>query len=128
MDLDITKEVPYSFDVTIEKVKEALKEVGFGVLVEIDMKETMKKKIGKDMMNYVILGACNPNYAYEVLNIDPKVGLLLPCNVIVYEKEGGNVVVSSIDPEKAIGSNDNDKLKKVASEVADKLKKAVDML
>ncbi|OXT08306.1 hypothetical protein BFT35_05860 [Thermoanaerobacterium thermosaccharolyticum] len=128
MDLDITKEVPYSFDVAIEKVKEALKEVGFGVLVEIDMKETMKKKIGKDMMNYVILGACNPYYAYEVLNIDPMVGLLLPCNVIVYEKEGGNVVVSSIDPEKAIGSTDDDKLKKVASEVADKLKKAVDML
>ncbi|HHV75057.1 DUF302 domain-containing protein [Thermoanaerobacterium butyriciformans] len=127
MNFDITKEVPYSFDVAIEKVKETLKEVGFGVLVEIDIRETIKKKIGKDMMNYIILGACNPKYAYEVLNIDPMVGLLLPCNVIVYEQKGGNVTVSSINPEKAIDSND-DKLREVASEVADKLKKAIDML
>ncbi|MDI3311547.1 MAG: DUF302 domain-containing protein [Thermoanaerobacterium sp.] len=102
MDLDITKKVHYSFAEAVEKVKEALKEVGFGVLVEIDMKDTIKKKIGKDMMNYVILGACNPTYAYEVLNIDPEVGLLLPCNVIVYEKSDGSVIVSAIDPLKAL--------------------------
>ncbi|MEG6566732.1 DUF302 domain-containing protein [Thermoanaerobacterium saccharolyticum] len=127
MDLDITKEVAYSFAEAVEKAKEALKSVGFGVLVEIDMKDTIKKKIGKDMMNYVILGACNPAYAYEVLNIDPEIGLLLPCNVIVYEKSDGGVVVSSIDPLKALPSND-EKLSKIASEVADKLKKAVDIL
>lgn len=127
MDLDITKEVAYSFAEAVEKAKEALKSVGFGILVEIDMKDTIKKKIGKDMMNYVILGACNPTYAYEVLNIDPEIGLLLPCNVIVYEKSDGGVVVSSIDPLKALPSND-EKLSKIASEVADKLKKAVDML
>ena len=95
MDLDITKKVHCSFAEAVEKAKEALKEVGFGVLVEMDMKDTIKKKIGKDMMNYVILGACNPTYAYEVLNIDPEVGLLLPCNVIVYEKSDGGVVVSA---------------------------------
>ncbi|WKV07885.1 DUF302 domain-containing protein [Thermoanaerobacterium sp. CMT5567-10] len=127
MDLDITKEVPYSFAEALEKVKEVLKEVGFGILVEIDMKDTIKKKTGKDMMNYVILGACNPTYAYEVLNIDPSVGLLLPCNVIVYEKSDGSVVVSAIDPLKAIVSND-EKLSKIAAEVSDKLKKAIDML
>ncbi|HHV73781.1 MAG TPA: DUF302 domain-containing protein [Thermoanaerobacterium sp.] len=127
MDLDITKEVAYSFAEAIKKVKEALKGVGFGILVEIDMKDTIKKKIGKDMMNYVILGACNPTYAYEVLNIDPEVGLLLPCNVVVYEKSDGSVFVSAIDPLKALPSND-EKLSKIAEEVADKLKKAVDML
>ncbi|ORX23307.1 hypothetical protein BVF91_07185 [Thermoanaerobacterium sp. PSU-2] len=127
MDLDITKEVAYSFAEAVEKVKEALKGVGFGILVEIDMKDTIKKKIGKDMMNYVILGACNPTYAYEVLNIDPEVGLLLPCNVIVYEKSDGSVVVSAIDPLKALPSND-EKLSKIAEEVADKLKKAIDVL
>lgn len=127
MGLDITKEVAYSFAEAVEKVKEALKGVGFGILVEIDMKDTIKKKIGKDMMNYVILGACNPTYAYEVLNIDPEVGLLLPCNVIVYEKSDGSVVVSSIDPLKALPSND-EKLSKIAEEVADKLKKAIDVL
>jgi len=127
MDLDITKEVAYSFAEAVEKVKEVLKGVGFGILVELDMKDTIKKKIGKDMMNYVILGACNPTYAYEVLNIDPEVGLLLPCNVIVYEKSDGGVVVSAIDPLKALPSND-EKLSKIAEEVADKLKKAIDML
>ncbi|AEF16308.1 protein of unknown function DUF302 [Thermoanaerobacterium xylanolyticum LX-11] len=127
MGLDITKEVAYSFAEAVEKVKEALKGVGFGILVEIDMKDTIKKKIGKDMMNYVILGACNPTYAYEVLNIDPEVGLLLPCNVIVYEKSDGSVVVSAIDPLKALPSND-EKLSKIAEEVADKLKKAIDVL
>jgi uncharacterized protein (DUF302 family) len=127
MGLDTTKEVAYSFAEAVEKVKEALKGVGFGILVEIDMKDTIKKKIGKDMMNYVILGACNPTYAYEVLNIDPEVGLLLPCNVIVYEKSDGSVVVSAIDPLKALPSND-EKLSKIAEEVADKLKKAIDVL
>lgn len=127
MDLDITKKVHCSFAEAVENVKEALKGVGFGILVEIDMKDTIKKKIGKDMMNYVILGACNPTYAYEVLNIDPEVGLLLPCNVIVYEKSDGGVVVSAIDPLKALPSND-EKLSKIASEVADKLKKAIDLL
>lgn len=128
MDLDITKEVPYSFAEAVEKAKEALKEVGFGILIEIDMKDTIKKKIGKDMMNYIILGACNPTYAYEVLNIDPEVGLLLPCNVIVYEREDGNVVVSAIDPLKAMNSSSNEELSNVASEVSDKLKKAIDLL
>ncbi|MGJ7044158.1 DUF302 domain-containing protein [Thermoanaerobacterium thermosulfurigenes] len=127
MGLDITKEVAYSFAEAVEKVKEVLKGVGFGILVELDMKDTIKKKIGKDMMNYVILGACNPTYAYEVLNIDPEVGLLLPCNVIVYEKSDGGVVVSAIDPLKALPSND-EKLSKIAEEVADKLKKAINML
>ena len=127
MDIEITKEVAYSFAEAVEKAKEALKGVGFGILVELDMKDTIKKKIGKDMMNYVILGACNPTYAYEVLNIDPEVGLLLPCNVIVYEKSDGSVVVSAIDPLKALPSND-EKLSKIAEEVADKLKKAIDML
>lgn len=127
MELGITKKVDYSFEETITKVKEALKAVGFGVLTEINLKETIKKKINKDFKNYVIFGACNPNHAYEVLSKEPMVGLMLPCNVIVY-KDNGKTVVSAINPEEVIGIIENDELKDVANVVTEKLKKVIEML
>lgn len=127
MNLGITKTVSYPYEEVIDKVKSALKDVGFGVLTEIDVKDTIKKKINKDFRKYVILGACNPNHAYEVLTQEPMVGLMLPCNVIVYENNG-ETVVSAINPVEAIGIIDNEKLKDVAIEVSEKLKRAVEML
>lgn len=127
MELGITKVVPYTFDDALSRVKESLKNVGFGVLTEINVSDVIKKKINKDFKKYVILGACNPNHAYEVLSTDPMVGLMLPCNIIIYEDEG-KIVVSAINPSEAIGIMENPNLEKVASVVTDKLKKAIDML
>lgn len=127
MELGITRTVPYPYEEAIDRVKAALKDVGFGVLTEIDVKDTIKKKINKDFRKYVILGACNPNHAYEVLSQEPMVGLMLPCNVIVYE-DNGETVVSAINPVEAIGIIGNEGLNDIAKEVSEKLKKAVEML
>lgn len=107
------------------RVRAALEDKGFGVLTEIDVKATMKKKIDVDMAPYLILGACNPGMAHKAIGIEPRVGAMLPCNVILREVDGGTEV-SAIDPVASMQAIDNQQLHEVASEVRDMLRKAVD--
>ena len=121
------KQVNLPFAEAVEKTRAALQAEGFGVLTEIDVKATLKKKLDKDVENYLILGACNPPFAYEALQAEKEIGLLLPCNVIVYE-DGGAVFVSAILPTVAMQMVENPALAAVAETVETKLKKAVDVL
>lgn len=127
MEYGYNKKVSKSFVEAVEATKEALAKDGFGVLTEIDVKATMKKKLGVDYDNYVILGACNPAFAHEALQTEKEIGLLLPCNVIVYE-DTGSVYVSAIVPSVAMSMVENEDLAPIASEVEDKLKKVIDSL
>lgn len=117
-----------SYEDAVSKVTEALKDEGFGVLTEIDVKGTLKKKLGVDFRKYVILGACNPPYAHRTLQVDLDVGLLLPCNIIVYETDDGKAYVSAINPISALEVIKNEDLRKIAEEVSQKLKRVVDIL
>ena len=108
------------------RTREALKEQGFGVLTEIDVKETMKKKIGVEMDGYRILGACNPNMAYKAIGMEPRIGAMLPCNVILRTIDGGTEL-SAIDPVASMAAVDNPDLHAVAADVRDMLKKAIDL-
>ena len=114
-----------SIDDADMRVRAALSEAGFGVLTEIDVKATMKKKIDKDMDDYRILGACNPNMAWQAIGLEPRLGAMLPCNVILREVEGGTEV-SAIDPVASMAAIDNDQLHAVAGQVRDMLMGAVD--
>ncbi len=114
------------YEDAVSKVRDALKEEGFGVLTEIDVKETLKKKVGVDFRKYVILGACNPPYAHRTLQTDLDVGLLLPCNVIVYETDDQKAYVSAINPVSALQVIKNRDLRKIAEEVSEKLKRVID--
>jgi uncharacterized protein (DUF302 family) len=113
----------------IEKVTAALKEEGFGVLTEIDVKAALKKKLDADFRRYVILGACNPKLAHQALNMELEIGLLLPCNVIVYENEGGDgSTVSIVDPISMLSVAHNDELDPVADEARARLQRVVESL
>ncbi len=112
------------FDQVDERTRQALADNGFGVLTEIDVKATMKKKLDKNMSDYRILGACNPTMAWEAIGIEPRVGAMLPCNVILREVPDG-VEVSAVDPVASMASIDNDELKNVAGQVRDMLAKVV---
>jgi uncharacterized protein (DUF302 family) len=114
-----------SYEDAVSRVTDALKEEGFGVLTEIDVRATLKKKLDVDFRKYVILGACNPPYAYRTLQTDLEVGLLLPCNVIVYETDDKKAFVSAINPVSALEVIKNDLLRRIAEEVSEKLKKVV---
>jgi uncharacterized protein (DUF302 family) len=118
-------DLPY--DQAVEKVTAALKEQGFGVLTSIDVKQTMRIKLDKDFRRYVILGACNPPLAFQAFTDEPEVGLLLPCNVIVYE-EGQGSVVSILDPEKMMALAENSKLQPVAQQARTRLQQALENL
>ena len=120
-----TKELNIPYGTAVERVKDALKKEGFGVLTEIDVQEIMKEKLGLDMSKYIIIGACNPPSAYQAILVEGNIGLMLPCNVIVYVK-GGKTVLSFIRPAVAMQMIDNAELQKVAEEVEGKLKKAFD--
>ena len=115
-----------SYEEAISLVTGALKEEGFGVLTEIDVKATLKKKLDKDFRKYVILGACNPPYALRSLEADLDVGLLLPCNVIVYETDDKKSYVSAINPASALEIIQSEKLRKIAEEVSAKLQKVIE--
>lgn len=115
-----TKIVETDFDKTLERVAEELQKEGFGILTEIDVKATLKKKLDVDFRKYKILGACNPNFAHQALQLEDNIGVMLPCNVIVHEKDG-KVHVSMIDPLAAMFSVGNPMLNKVAEAVSDKL-------
>lgn len=123
-----SKIVNEDFDKAIEKVTGKLKEEGFGVLTEIDVKATLKKKLDVDFKKYKILGACNPPFAYKALQAEDKIGIMLPCNVIVEENNDGKVEVSAVDPIASMQAVKNESLGAVAEEVRNKLKKVIDNL
>jgi uncharacterized protein (DUF302 family) len=116
-------EIPY--EKAIEKTIEELKKEGFGVLTEIDVKKTLKNKLDVDFRRYMILGACNPPFAYKALTTDDKIGLLLPCNVVIQEKENFKVEVSAIDPIAMLSIIENPSLKEIALKIKEKLAKVI---
>ena len=119
-------DVPY--EEAIEKATAALKEEGFGILTEIDVKATLKKKLNADFRRYIILGACNPKLAYQALQNELEIGLLLPCNVIVYETDEGQSVVSIVDPLSMLGVVENPKLDPIAQEARTRLQQVIEAL
>ncbi|PKN76381.1 MAG: ABC transporter ATP-binding protein [Deltaproteobacteria bacterium HGW-Deltaproteobacteria-10] len=127
MSYGFTKELDIPYETVIEMAREALKKEGFGVLTEIDVKAKMKEKLGVDMGKHIILGACNPPSAYKAILAEENIGLMLPCNVIVYEK-GSKTVLSVIRPTVAMQMIDNVELRKIAPVVEEKLKKAFDAI
>ena len=122
------KKLAGGFDEAVQRTKEALKQEGFGVITEIDVKDTLKQKINVDFRNYRILGACNPALAHEALKIEDKVGTMLPCNVVVQDVGGGETEVAAIDPVASMRAIDNPQLKAAAEQVQAKLKKVIDSL
>lgn len=123
-----SKTLTGNFDDVITKVTEALKTEGFGVLTEIDIKATLKKKLDVDFHNYRILGACNPPFAYKALQAEDKIGTMLPCNVIVQEKTPGTIEVSAVDPVASMQAVDNPALAGIADEVRNKLQNVIGKL
>jgi len=128
MEYYFNKTIVGSFDDAVQKVTEALKAEGFGILTEIDIKATLKKKLDVDFYNYKILGACNPPFAYKALLAEDKIGTMLPCNVIVQEKTAGVVEVSAIDPTASMQSVENEDLNAIASEISGRLQKVIQQL
>ncbi|PAU95104.1 hypothetical protein CK503_02575 [Aliifodinibius salipaludis] len=128
MSYHFSKTLDTTFEDAIEKTTEALKEEGFGVLTEIDIKATLKKKLDVDFKKYQILGACNPPLAHKALTSEDHIGLMLPCNVIVQEHENGDVEVSAVDPVASMQAIENDELGEVAQQVRDLLKKVINNL
>lgn len=126
-DLGLRTKLDIPYGDAVEKVTSLLKEQGFGVLTEIDVKATLKEKLGADFGKYVILGACNPPLAHRALSTEPEIGLLLPCNVIVYEADGGSVV-SLLDPISMLGVVQNPALDAVAQEAGKRLRKVFEGL
>ncbi|UCC61123.1 MAG: DUF302 domain-containing protein [Dehalococcoidia bacterium] len=123
-----SKTLDASFDQAIDRVTEELKKGGFGILTEIDVRETMKAKLNVDFRKYRILGACNPPFAYEALQTEDKIGLMMPCNVIVQETSDGKIEVAAIDPLESMSAVANPKLRSVAREVRAKLEKVIENL
>ena len=118
----MTKTVDMTYEETVEKVTEELKNVGFGILTTIDVKETFKKKLDREFKKYIILGACNPNLAYSALNSEIELGLLLPCNVIVYEETENKTVLSILNPELMVSvAKDSEALKEMSSKAKELL-------
>jgi len=117
-----------TFEEVIDKVTKGLKEEGFGILTEIDVKETLKEKLDVDFKKYRILGACNPPYAHKALQAEDKIGTMLPCNVIVQEIEKGNIEVAAVNPMASMQAVVNDKLKKIADEITTKLEHVIEKL
>jgi len=127
MNYGITKTIELSYEQAIEKVTEELKKEGFGVLTTIDVKETLKKKLDVDFQKYIILGACNPPFAYEALKAEEQIGLLLPCNFVIYEREG-NTIVSAFNPSVISSISNNEKLKEISVKLNEKINKVLDSI
>jgi len=128
MEYYFSKIISGSFDDAVQKVTEALKAEGFGILTEIDIKATLKKKLDVDFYNYKILGACNPPFAYKALLAEDKIGTMLPCNVIVQEKIPGQVEVSAVDPSASMQAIENKALNDIAAEIRGMLQKVIEQL
>ncbi|TDO89310.1 uncharacterized protein (DUF302 family) [Halanaerobium saccharolyticum] len=122
----IQKTVKLSYQETIKKVKAELKKEGFGVLTELDMKKIFKEKLDKEMNEYIILEACNPAFAFEGIAEEPELGLLLPCNVIVYKTETEEVKVAAVDPKKALGMSENKRINEIAQEIQTRLERVIE--
>jgi uncharacterized protein (DUF302 family) len=122
------KTLTVGFDEAVYRTTEALKHEGFGIITDIDIKDTLKKKINVDFRSYRILGACNPTLAHEALQIEDKVGTMLPCNLVVQDIGGGRTEVAAIDPVASMQAIDNPRLKSAAEQVQAKLKKIIDSL
>ena len=122
------KVLDLSFDEAVTKVTEELKKEGFGILTDIDVQSTLKKKLDVSFRKYRILGACNPQFAYKALQNESRIGTMLPCNVIVQETEGGDVEVSAVDPISSMRAVQNPDLEDIANQVQAKLKSVVDSL
>lgn len=120
------KTTDYAFDKAVERVTEELKKEGFGVLTEIDVTATLKKKLDVDFKNYRILGACNPPFAHKALQAENKIGAMLPCNVILQELEDGKTEVAAVDPVASMQAVENDKLGEIANEIRSKLQKVIE--
>jgi len=127
IDYGFTKEVDMTFEKTLKVVSEELKKEGFGILTEIDVKEKLREKLGIDFKRYLILGACNPSSAHRAILAEENIGLMLPCNVIVYEK-GDKIVVSIIRPTVAMQMIKNEELRKIAADTEAKLKRVFDSI
>lgn len=125
MQYGFSKTTDYTFNQAIEKVTDELKKEGFGILTTIDVKDTLKNKINVDFKNYTILGACNPPIAHKALQTEEELGLLLPCNVVVYEKDN-KTVVSIFDPMMMTKLVDNDNIIPIATEVKEKLQRVLE--
>ena len=123
-----SKTVNEDFDTAIEHVTDELKKEGFGVLTQIDVQDTLKKKLDVDFKKYRILGACNPTFAYQALKSEDKIGTMLPCNVIVEENIDGTVEISAVDPVASMASVKNDSLGGVATQVREKLQRVIENL
>lgn len=121
----LNKITDYQFDEAVDKITIALKDVGFGILTEIDMKATLKNKLDVDRRPYKILGACNPPFAHKSLSMEENIGILLPCNVVVLENEDGKVEVSIMDPGVAMSVVENPRLESLATVVKEKLELAL---
>ena len=124
----LSKMLRMPFEEAAVRTTDALKKEGFGIITQIDVKETLKTKIGVDFPPYRILGACNPALAYEALKLENKVGTMLPCNVVVRDAGGGAIEIAAIDPVASMQAIDNPELKRAAEKVRDKLQKVVDQL
>lgn len=133
----ITTNLDYTFNKTINDITfenavlrttDELKKEGFGVITEINVKETFKKKLDVNFRNYIILGACNPGFAYKAIHAESRIGAFLPCNVIVQENENGEIEISVVDPNASMSSVENENLAEIASEVRGKLMKVIDQI
>jgi uncharacterized protein (DUF302 family) len=122
------KTVPLAFDEAVQRTTDALKREGFGIITEIDVKNTFKAKIGVDFRNYRILGACNPQLAHEALQLEDKIGTMLPCNVVVQENGKGHTEIAAVDPVASMAAVDNPRLKQAAQRVQALLRKVIDTL
>ena len=124
----LSRTVDAAFDAVVQRVTAALKEEGFGVLTDIDVQATLKAKLGADMPPYRILGACNPSFAHQALQIEDKLGVLLPCNVIVRDAGDGQTEVAAIDPVASMDRTGNPELASIAEEVRVRLRRAVERI
>ncbi|MBN8717976.1 Uncharacterized conserved protein, DUF302 family [Hydrobacter penzbergensis] len=128
MDYTISKKVNKNFIAAVDAVTGELKKEGFGVITEIDLKEKLKEKLGVDFRNYKILGACNPALAHKAVQLEDKIGVMLPCNILIQEKQNGEVEVSAINPLNSIGGVENEALHSIAEEVSGKLQNVIDRI
>lgn len=124
----LNKTITMGFEQAISAVTEELKKEGFGVLTEIDVRTTLKNKLDVDFHNYLILGACNPSYAYKALQTEPHIGTMLPCNVIVQELNDGRIEVAAVDPLASMRAIHNEELQTIAEDIQLKLRKVIEQL
>lgn len=128
MSYGISTKLDLVYEDAVDKVKDALQKEGFGVLTTIDIRDTLRQKLNAEFRKYIILGACNPPLAHRALQAELEIGLLLPCNVVVYESDAGETIVSAVDPVSAMGSAESPALKAIAEEVRGKLNNVIQSL